>query len=78
MNQMKMKADAESGPAQKKTKMDDKYLPELQAEKDSLDSSFTHAMKLINAGKKEGEKKRKWFSFVVIVVGACYVACWLG
>ncbi|XP_056269019.1 KH domain-containing, RNA-binding, signal transduction-associated protein 1b [Pseudoliparis swirei] len=28
---------------------DDKYLPELQAEKDSLDSSFTHAMKLLNA-----------------------------
>ncbi|XP_020775259.1 KH domain-containing, RNA-binding, signal transduction-associated protein 1-like isoform X2 [Boleophthalmus pectinirostris] len=34
---------------QKKTKMDDKYLPELLAEKDSLDSSFTHAMKLISA-----------------------------
>lgn len=30
---------------------DDKYLPELLAEKDSLDSSFTHAMKLLNAGK---------------------------
>lgn len=28
---------------------DDKYLPELQAEKDSLDTSFTHAMKLLNA-----------------------------
>lgn len=35
----------------KKIKMDDtKYLPELLAEKDSLDSSFTHAMKLISAG----------------------------
>lgn len=33
-------------------KMEDtKYLPELLAEKDSLDSSFTHAMKLISAGK---------------------------
>ncbi|TNN41643.1 KH domain-containing, RNA-binding, signal transduction-associated protein 1 [Liparis tanakae] len=31
---------------------DDKYLPELQAEKDSLDSSFTHAMKLLNAENK--------------------------
>lgn len=31
---------------------DDKYLPELLAEKDSLDSSFTHAMKLLNAGKE--------------------------
>lgn len=30
---------------------DGKYLPELLAEKDSLDSSFTHAMKLLNAGK---------------------------
>lgn len=34
-----------------RTKMEDtKYLPELLAEKDSLDSSFTHAMKLISAG----------------------------
>lgn len=32
---------------------DTKYLPELLAEKDSLDSSFTHAMKLISAGKVE-------------------------
>lgn len=32
---------------------DTKYLPELLAEKDSLDSSFTHAMKLISAGKRE-------------------------
>lgn len=30
---------------------DSKYLPELLAEKDSLDSSFTHATKLISAGK---------------------------
>ncbi|XP_077404735.1 KH domain-containing, RNA-binding, signal transduction-associated protein 1b [Vanacampus margaritifer] len=28
---------------------DNKYLPQLMAEKDSLDSSFTHAMKLIEA-----------------------------
>lgn len=42
----------ESSPAEKKIKMEDtKYLPELLAEKDSLDSSFTHAMKLISAGK---------------------------
>lgn len=34
----------------KKTNGDSKYLPELLAEKDSLDSSFTHAMKLISAG----------------------------
>ncbi|CAL8236638.1 unnamed protein product [Boreogadus saida] len=47
----KIKTDSAmaSGPAQKKAKMDDsKYLPELLAEKDSLDSSFTHAMKLIS------------------------------
>ncbi|XP_011614545.1 KH domain-containing, RNA-binding, signal transduction-associated protein 1a [Takifugu rubripes] len=45
---------------------DTKYLPELLAEKDSLDSSFTHAMKLISAEieriqkgetKKEPEKE---------------------
>jgi RNA-binding signal transduction-associated protein 1 with KH domain len=30
---------------------DGKYLPELLAEKDSLDASFTHAMKLLTAGK---------------------------
>ncbi|CAJ1073839.1 KH domain-containing%2C RNA-binding, signal transduction-associated protein 1a [Xyrichtys novacula] len=57
----------ESSPAQKKTNMEDtKYLPELLAEKDSLDSSFTHAMKLISAEieriqkgetKKEPEKE---------------------
>lgn len=29
-----------------------KYLPELLAEKDSLDASFTHAMKLLTAGEK--------------------------
>jgi hypothetical protein len=49
----KIKTDSAmaSGPAQKKAKMDDsKYLPELLAEKDSLDSSFTHAMKLISTG----------------------------
>lgn len=56
----------ESSP-QKKNKMEDtKYLPELLAEKDSLDSSFTHAMKLISAeieriqkgeAKKEPEKE---------------------
>jgi len=50
----KIKSDAamDSSPAQKKAKMDDgKYLPELLAEKDSLDSSFTHTMKLIAAGR---------------------------
>ena len=41
----------EAGVVAKKGKVDEsKYLPELLAEKDSLDSSFTHAMKLISAG----------------------------
>ncbi|KAF3833571.1 hypothetical protein F7725_024775 [Dissostichus mawsoni] len=51
--------------AEGKTKMenDEKYLPELLAEKDSLDSSFTHAMKLLNAGdvtaRSEEEEEMK-------------------
>lgn len=50
-NESKSESAIESSPAQKKIKMEDtKYLPELLAEKDSLDSSFTHAMKLISAG----------------------------
>lgn len=63
------KPDAAVDPSlvQKKSKMEDsKYLPELLAEKDSLDSSFTHAMKLISAeieriqkgeSKKEADKE---------------------
>lgn len=31
--------------------MDEKYLPELMAEKDSLDPSFTHALRLVNQGE---------------------------
>uniref|UniRef100_A0A3B3BE89 KH domain-containing, RNA-binding, signal transduction-associated protein 1 n=1 Tax=Oryzias melastigma TaxID=30732 RepID=A0A3B3BE89_ORYME len=41
---------------------DDKYLPELLAEKDSLDVSFTHAMKLLNAEIdriQKGETKKE-------------------
>lgn len=30
---------------------ENKYLPQLLAERDSLDSSFIHAMKLLSAGK---------------------------
>lgn len=52
-NKSKPESANESIP-DKKTKMEDtKYLPELLAEKDSLDSSFTHAMKLISAGRYE-------------------------
>ncbi|KAG7260709.1 hypothetical protein CRUP_007397 [Coryphaenoides rupestris] len=41
---------------------DGKYLPELLAEKDSLDASFTHAMKLLNAEIdriQKGEPKKE-------------------
>lgn len=31
--------------------MEEKYLPELMAEKDSLDPSFTHALRLVNQGE---------------------------
>lgn len=34
--------------------MDEKYLPELMAEKDSLDPSFTHALRLVNQGEPGG------------------------
>uniref|UniRef100_A0A8B9IW50 KH RNA binding domain containing, signal transduction associated 2 n=1 Tax=Amazona collaria TaxID=241587 RepID=A0A8B9IW50_9PSIT len=45
----------------------EKYLPELMAEKDSLDPSFVHAMRLLadeierfqgSEGKKEDEEKK--------------------
>uniref|UniRef100_A0A8V5G3Y8 K Homology domain-containing protein n=1 Tax=Melopsittacus undulatus TaxID=13146 RepID=A0A8V5G3Y8_MELUD len=39
--------------------MEEKYLPELMAEKDSLDPSFVHAMRLLGSeGKKEDEEKK--------------------
>ncbi|XP_067099478.1 KH domain-containing, RNA-binding, signal transduction-associated protein 1a [Osmerus mordax] len=53
----------ETGVVAKKGKVDEsKYLPELLAEKDSLDSSFTHAMKLISAEIEriqKGETKKE-------------------
>ncbi|XP_008279656.1 KH domain-containing, RNA-binding, signal transduction-associated protein 1 isoform X1 [Stegastes partitus] len=67
VNKNNSESAIESSPAPKKPNMEDtKYLPELLAEKDSLDSSFTHAMKLISAEieriqkgetKKEPEKE---------------------
>ncbi len=38
---------------------ENKYLPQLLAERDSLDVSFTHAMKLITAGKRRCFVKTK-------------------
>lgn len=41
-----------SATASVKMEPENKYLPELMAEKDSLDPSFTHAMQLLTAGKQ--------------------------
>lgn len=41
--------------------MDEKYLPELMAEKDSLDPSFTHALRLVNQGEgRRGRSGAAW------------------
>lgn len=43
---------------------ENKYLPQLLAERDSLDASFTHAMKLLSAGNcssfSENEGEESW------------------
>lgn len=41
-----------SATAAVKMEPENKYLPELMAEKDSLDPSFTHAMQLLSVGKR--------------------------
>ncbi|XP_030075352.1 KH domain-containing, RNA-binding, signal transduction-associated protein 3 [Microcaecilia unicolor] len=50
--------------------MDEKYLPELLAEKDSLDFSFTHALRMINREieklQKEDEKDDEKYIDVVV------------
>ncbi|XP_050795754.1 KH domain-containing, RNA-binding, signal transduction-associated protein 3 [Gopherus flavomarginatus] len=50
--------------------MDEKYLPELMAEKDSLDPSFTHALRLVNQEiekfqKGEGKEEEKYIDVVI-------------
>ncbi|XP_036293418.1 KH domain-containing, RNA-binding, signal transduction-associated protein 3 isoform X1 [Pipistrellus kuhlii] len=50
--------------------MEDKYLPELMAEKDSLDPSFTHALRLVNREiekfqKGEGKDEEKYIDVVI-------------
>ncbi|NXB88304.1 KHDR1 protein, partial [Vidua chalybeata] len=40
-----------------KMEPENKYLPELMAEKDSLDPSFTHAMQLLSADNKREEEE---------------------
>lgn len=65
-----------------KMETESKYLPELLAEKDSLDSSFTHAMKLLAAGTTFtlGAGAIFWFlGFTEVVFGYCTAgsaACW--
>ncbi|XP_077023864.1 KH domain-containing, RNA-binding, signal transduction-associated protein 3 [Tamandua tetradactyla] len=50
--------------------MEEKYLPELMAEKDSLDPSFTHALRLVNqeiekCQKGDGRDEEKYIDVVV-------------
>uniref|UniRef100_A0A8C6YJ17 KH RNA binding domain containing, signal transduction associated 3 n=1 Tax=Naja naja TaxID=35670 RepID=A0A8C6YJ17_NAJNA len=50
--------------------MEEKYLPELMAEKDSLDPSFTHALRLVNQEidkfqKGEGKEEEKYIDVVI-------------
>ncbi|XP_076767557.1 KH domain-containing, RNA-binding, signal transduction-associated protein 3 isoform X5 [Arvicanthis niloticus] len=50
--------------------MEEKYLPELMAEKDSLDPSFTHALRLVNREiekfqKGEGKDEEKYIDVVI-------------
>ncbi|XP_062836074.1 KH domain-containing, RNA-binding, signal transduction-associated protein 3 isoform X2 [Anolis carolinensis] len=49
---------------------EEKYLPELMAEKDSLDPSFTHALRLVNqeidkCQKGEGKEEEKYIDVVI-------------
>uniref|UniRef100_A0A6I8PPB9 KH RNA binding domain containing, signal transduction associated 3 n=1 Tax=Ornithorhynchus anatinus TaxID=9258 RepID=A0A6I8PPB9_ORNAN len=49
---------------------EEKYLPELMAEKDSLDPSFTHALRLVNREiekfqKGEGKEEEKYIDVVI-------------
>ncbi|EHB18466.1 KH domain-containing, RNA-binding, signal transduction-associated protein 3 [Heterocephalus glaber] len=50
--------------------MDEKYLPELMAEKDSLDPSFTHTLRLVSREiekfqKGEGKDEEKYIDVVI-------------
>ncbi|XP_053251230.1 KH domain-containing, RNA-binding, signal transduction-associated protein 3 isoform X3 [Podarcis raffonei] len=51
--------------------MEEKYLPELMAEKDSLDPSFTHALRLVNQEiekfqkGEEGKEEEKYIDVVI-------------
>lgn len=48
-----------SATAAAKMEPENKYLPELMAEKDSLDPSFTHAMQLLTAGTVAGARRER-------------------
>lgn len=56
--------------ARRPASMEEKYLPELMAEKDSLDPSFTHALRLVNQEiekfqKGEGKDEEKYIDVVI-------------
>lgn len=48
----------------------EKHLPELMAEKNSLDPSFVHAVRLLAEGKSGGE-------FLICVYGKCTIRSYL-
>lgn len=52
---------------------ENKYLPELMAEKDSLDPSFTHAMQLLSVGKRvlaylRGSRSWQWVAAALFLL----------
>lgn len=56
----------------------EKYLPELMAEKDSLDPSFVHAMRLLAEGKSWLSSLRVWRIFVgglLVAIPSAEVPC---
>lgn len=53
----------------------DKYLPELIAEKESLDTSFVHAMRLLAEGKLCLLLPSFLGSYLFAVVSLLYIVC---
>lgn len=62
-----------SATAAAKMEPENKYLPELMAEKDSLDPSFTHAMQLLSVGKRvlaylRGSRSWQWVAAALFLL----------
>jgi len=53
----------------------DKYLPELIAEKEGLDTSFVHAMRLLAEGKVCRLLPSFLASYLFAVVSLLYICC---